>query len=131
MTISKNVNAESYIINGTVGQYQPVKLYASTSNTVAVCAAEADVVVGVTLLDSSAVNSTNRPAPVAKSGTVPMTVGAGGVTKGDKVGIDSAVFTRIQTYNASNNNTVIGIAQETGTVGQTVPVDLKLQVKTA
>ena len=110
---------------GTVGQYEPVKLN-STQEEVVVTTGTTDLVYGVSLIDGV----DGDMVSIARSGSVLMRCGSGGVTLGNLVGIDSSDKTEIAAITESGTGTtlhdIIGQAEQTGASNALVVVGLRI-----
>lgn len=131
MAIQRNVQCVSYKSGeATIAQFVPVKL-GTNAEEVVLCTALTDIVKGFTQIDST---YTGQEMSIAtnKGATVFAYVGAGGWTKGTKLGLDGANYNRLITYNSATHDMVVAIAEETNaTVGALGEVTLVLDVKTA
>lgn len=126
MAVQKGVLTKSYKAGGTIGKYEPVKLGTNTGEVI-VPAADSDLIIGVSMIDAEA----GQEVSVAYAGTVKMRVGAAGILKGDKVGLDATDPTEVIAYNSANNDQVIGIAEIAESVDEYTQVALSLNTKTA
>lgn len=131
MGIQRNVQCVSFKSGeATIAKYVPVKL-GSGAEEVIKCTAATDLVVGFTQIDS-VVAGQEMSVATNKGATVLAFVGAGGWTKGAKLGLDGADLTRLITYASGTHDMVVAIAQETNaTVGALGEVTLILDNKTA
>jgi len=125
MAVQKGVESVSQVAGGAIPKYAPVKL--SAANTVVVPTADDDEIVGVAQIDAAS----GQEVSVAIAGQVIMTAGANGVTLDDLVGLNTADPTKVDTYNAANNDQIIGRAMSTAAAGKPAEVLLSLNSKTA